>query len=72
MDIGKEKKRIKSDPISPPVPQRVPEPEPVTPERSPEPAKPEKVPEKVYADPDSYTLEGWPEGHPVAEALKRV
>lgn len=49
MDIGKEKKRIKSDPISPPVPNREPvespkEPieAPLAPERSPA-EKPVKV-----------------------------
>jgi len=73
VDIGKPKRRIKSDPISPPVPAKEPSPRhdpvPVEPERSPEPVK---EPVKVYADPDTYAFEGWPEGHPVAEALKRL
>ena len=74
MDIGDNPKRIKADPINPPVPvpRREPEPEPeplVEPDRSPER---ESEPEKVYADPNTYAFEGWPEGHPVGEALKRL
>lgn len=47
MDIGKDKKRIKSDPISPPVPAREPSPAepikaPLEPEHSPA-EKPVKV-----------------------------
>lgn len=49
MDIGEEKKKIKSDPIIVPVPQR--EPSPREPERvdepRPEPAQPEQEPVKV-------------------------
>jgi hypothetical protein len=44
MDIGKEKKKIVSDPITVPVPKR--EPQPAR-EPSPEPVQPEKEPVKV-------------------------